>query len=560
MSRVVNQSSLASQFHDLADSMSNGKPLIPTAAFLLANLLDFFNKQWICNFLFTKEPINLVYLESPGLAQSALTLDLSIASTAEVEQPLSADSVDKTLFCARYLMIPCFAAESLTLGVGVLDPSKRDRAGQASPAAQFRNMRFVRDSKRRRTLAVMDSPEDDSIFMQYFSMDSSSCPYTLSISFRRSKFFSVAEEGLHQVNIRSLEASYIKYSHTSHLRPCINCGAPPASGCTCYSDGMQNPRHPFDTENFKLSFAHDFGEYHGLMSNVAKRSNQEVSHSFCGVRSLFQEAVDTAHMNRMSRWGMRTRLGNDTPRASVQPRFQRLDIRSDVQAVLYPDMDGHNFAHGQRVSGNENSSNRPDDDCDTVAQPTSHLPIPPSRDTGIDLHGLEAIPLLSLSQSPCADDGSAGKEFLPTATSVIHGNLHESPREMRTEAQPQNRLKHTIQQNGELSFQAINSPERQGLQEGMEMCLSSSGSLSPKDEHSPTSNFSQSRSIAKELQAARRRLQNRASAHRSNMKKKAFINDMKEKLRESKDRIEVLRDKEMKLRLENLRLRKEVEN
>lgn len=569
MSRVSIPSTFASEFHDIVGSMSGGKPLIPNTVNLLQILVDVFQKGWICNFLFTNEPVHIPHLNSPALAHSALTCDLRVTdvNVTGTHPSSPANAIDSHRFCARYLFVPCFSVEDITTGVGVMESYEtKITGGEADSPSLFHNMRFVRDSRRRFMLAVMDSPDEDVVLMHYSATDSRLCPYTLAIKFRRRELFAVAREGLYQLNLQTLQASLIQYRHTSHLRSCPKCSAPPASGCICYYDTMHLPRHPFDTENFKLSISQDFGSYQGLTNKVVSQANGPVSHVFFGAHSSFQPVLDPDSVHRMTRWalGQHARSFMEGPRAPLQFPMRGTKEADEGETQTMEVIGGPSFGIGHPDPGEEiheqMSHQRRDTSVRSAEQGVTSHPM----DTGDNSLHFGHIPIIPVENAPRDSGQGPDMNYLEQPFPVAQSSPDSNKRPATSDKQYREEIAEIFaQKEGQLNHYTTFAADEdeQDIDIQKDVCLSSSGSFSAADEvqGSKYESCSPARSIAKELQAARRRLQNRASAHRSNMKKKAFINDMKEKLRISKERIETLREREMTLRLENLKLRKDVD-
>lgn len=566
MSRVLFPTVSASEFHALIDSMSSDKPL--NTLNLLQVMVDVFREEWICNFLFTNEPLHISHLNSPALANVAITCDLRVTrvnvSNMNPYQPT--DAIESHKFYARYLFVSCFTVQDTTVGVGVMESFEAVNTTQQGDnmerASLFHNMRFVRDSRRRSILAVMDSPDEEHILVHYSTTDSHSCPYTIAAKFHRRELLAISRERRYPLNAETLQASLIQYIHTSQLRSCPKCNAPPASGCPCYHNTMRSPIHPFDANSFKLSIMQDFGTYQGLTNAVMKTTNRQVRNVCFRTHSSFQGIFDPPSVHKMTTWA----LSQHTNRVIERPKPFVEATMSEKRAPEFGSgrmeycCSGDLYA-GQTVTGEEIDERQLGQVDDSSPQPVDQLFRAIQAEHGGNQGTFAGIPMPQVEHADgnvanVTDLGNRERSFPTTPRSLESGRrarmIEEQCIEDATEIFGQEEIE---------GFYTKNATEENDLEIQKEQCLSSSGSPSENEEvqTSKYGNCSQARSIAKELQAARRRLQNRASAHRSNMKKKAFINEMKQKLKQSKDKIESLREQEMKLRLENLQLRKEVE-
>lgn len=565
MSRVLFPTVSASEFHALVDSMSSDKPL--NTHNLLQVMVDILREEWICNFLFTNEPLHISHFNSPALANVAITCDLRVTrvDVRSMNSYPPTAAIESHKFYARYLFVPCFTVQDTTVGVGVMESldavNDPQRGDDIELESRFHNMRFVRDSRRRSILAVLDSPNEEYILVHYSRTDSRSCPYTLAVKFRRRQLLAITRERRYQLNAGALEASFSQYIHSSQLRSCPKCSAPPASGCPCYLNTMRSPLHPFDVNSFKFSVAQDFGSYQGLTNTVTKTANGQVRNVCFGTHSSFQGIFDPSSVQRMSTWALSQQASRtiERPKPSIQFTMSG-EIASEIGSGRQEFCVGGDFYAGQTVTGEEIHETLLGQVDDSSLQPVDQILPGIHTEHGGNQGAFAGIPMTQVEHTDGngeegIDLGNRQRSFPTTPCSLESGR-----RPRMTEEQYREDVTELFGQGEGMEICTKNATEENGMEIEKEQCPSSSGTSGLEEvQSSRYGNCSQARSIARELQAARRRLQNRASAHRSNMKKKAFIHDMKQKLKTSKDRVESLREQEMKLRLENLRLRKEVE-
>lgn len=543
-----------SQFGALFASVRPDKPPVPDLKSMLQVIVDRLRTPLICDFLFANEPLHIQPFTSPEFARTSFLGELLVtrvgANSVQTEPYLLDERRQKTL--GTYLFSHRITLDQLTLGVGVLEVMEcmEDSNGKdiSSVCSLHHDLRFMHDAAGREKLVVMDSPETDHLIIQTGAGDSSVNGYILLTTFRRRELLQLIRTQPASLNVNLLLRELIGYVHTSTIRPCPTCNVGPAAGCLCYARLLAAHRadHLFDPQLYKFSMTQDCGDYDGVTSKALYDRGKRVSRAKLGAFLSYRGGFDETAAQRLRTWsltkfarGMRenpmqsTRLlgpgdGHSRFEGSLwvyeQDNFGQKQIELSPIEVLEPLLDQLNSIHIE-------------DEEDAVGETTGEVTGYPSflsEPVQISFAGPDTpsttTPLTGILVSPPSlsmDQPSDGIEWFKSPLSVETNSAESPDRVVGSSSFEADSLVVALpEQSGNLAF-SLGRNENAG-------------------------------SILKDLQAARRRVRNRASANRSNQRKRAVRDKVAAELNEMKERSEALREEEMRLRTENMELRRRV--
>lgn len=547
MSEVNQVSPALSEVDALFTSVVPTTPNVPDLTYMLQAIVNRLRTPFICDFLFANEPLHIQPFTSPEFSHASFLCELLTTRTATE----SLHGKRQTTL-GNYLLTHRLTLNQLTLGVGVLEAaeSMQDSHGNRTPSANpvFYDLRFMHDAARREILVVMDIPQTNHIIIQTSESSPDARGFVLLITFRKRELLDVIRTKPATLSVNTLLNELIGYVCTSTSRSCPTCNRDPGSGCLCYAQWVAKRRadHLFDPQLYKFSMTHDFGEYEGQTSKVLYDRGKPVSRSKLGAFVSFRGGYDDVSAQRLRNWSLTkfARGIRESPMQSLR-LLGTDDSNSDVQI---PDHDNDGLKTQTELSSIEaleplldqlNSMHieEGDDECAREAfiqnrGYTSFLPgsAPISFDTantGSSDSPLSSLTGIMVSSSLSTDQQSERAELFNSTMSVA--------------TNPSN-----ADENGALS--SVFDPDSLALSLP-EQTMVGVDSFSLRRQSKETS-------ILKDLQAARRRVRNRASANRSNQRKRAVRDKIATELQEMKNRCESLREDEMRLRAENMELRK----
>lgn len=349
-------------------------------------------------------------------------------------------------------------------------------------------------------------------------------------------------------------------------RACHLCAIDKTGHCRCKLS-MPRPEHPFDAQHFREGFQQTLGTYEGVACKVVRKGGGRERQVALGVRVSLGFSTDAGLVETLSRWSVSEHLRGTTE----DPRLSNMLTMSEPPMIDYlledlpPDM---GFDASPWTSERDPVIVVDDDGNDVTERrdrtcPTRGVPSPPSLPTGrsgSSIASCSASDSLVAELEPEQCNGISAENIQELATTTTPGTVLPS----RGDAWWDTRCNRSLSR---LCSDPCEPPDKE-----------SSGSklLSTPASPSPTGDLVHSSALApqcplreghvkkhrddvKALQQLKRteqrRERNRASAQRSNMRRKEEKDAIKLELRILHERIDILRRREVLLRQENLLLR-----
>lgn len=315
---------LATDIHALAAMVPCDNPPDPTELDILQPLMEVCGTEWVQQFLFTEDPVHIPHLTSNTLRSTASIVDTHISRVAaSVPQPDPATLYgEHQAFAGRYVFVPAFTVQNITVGVGVVDAiESRDSPwlpdGQSSMKVRL-NLRFVHDASKRSLFSLVDLPDQDCVALHCTCVDPFAGPYFLRAMLDRTKLRAVINGGRLNFDYTAVLPALQSFLHTVQYRACVRCGA--ISGCLCYYASVAPPTHPFDLRHFKTAMNEEFGAYRGITTMVMFDGGRKVKKvTIGGSHTLVQGAFDPASLQALANWSVSQHARNvlQDPRQSL---------------------------------------------------------------------------------------------------------------------------------------------------------------------------------------------------------------------------------------------------
>lgn len=471
---------------------------------VLAEILAFCRRPDIHGFLFTPESIQVPHFLKPNVLDSSFT---GSYSSTRVEPGKKTDSLATDHTTGKFVLHPAFVSQNLSFGFAinevVYSPSQtwEEEKGYSYGA----EVRYVRDNKNRQLLSLMDAEEVGIIQFQYMRHVSMTCQFRAVACFVHKDLKAIMAKN-HYDATDILRALF--HMHTGlEYRACPLCMTTHGQ-CQCEVPTYE-PKHPFDKEMALQNIRMHLGSFQGS-ANVAFLRNGNFSQlSSVGSRMTMTGKVDRNMAERLRSWVIRKHCFSNSPwQSRLFSKDERNQKSESPLSVADFSMEAR-FEELLRTLGV--SSQRPES-----------FPNP------YDSHGYlsELLGLMDPSNQETSDT---------TSGATNRGAFTRDPHEPSIQSSIEGAQRSDVER---LRKQAM------GLSQQSRAATKSDSDL---DE-------------IQRMKEERRKEQNRMSARKSNQKKKAFNDALKQSLKEAHFRAAALRARELQLRKENLELRKELES
>lgn len=404
------------------------------------------------------------------------------------------------------LFTPAFTVDKITVGVGVaegiLGPGDILVPKDVVPSApHWMNFRFLKADHNRLFFLVCDDPENDFILF-FYTRPNTTCEYNSFTGLFRCEILSSINAG--SVSLDCLRQTLLFYQDSNSVRSCPACGAGPRDNCGC-SLPLFAPSHPFDGQYFSKGMAMHLGHFESVANKVLFMGGEQVKRIVLGSRFSLSKVDDSSLVKRLSAWSV-----SEFVKRSVEPlpydanlSIYGMSVLDELQAKSKEKLcSGDDYSYGQN----------------------DHL---------IMARGDEEEKTLTSLECNTADsaDGTHPDENQDQCLKEINTDLHSAQLESVFGA----------------LLKSGSPPHKPGK------ISSSLGSMNKSIEISDTMD---PKEMMKLVKAERRKERNRASARRSNQKRKEKRLVIAHEIDGLLERLESLREKELSLRKENLRLRK----
>lgn len=480
---------------------------IPVDDYLL-RLVRFCEREDVRNFLFNNDPFHLTHLSNPKLAENAVTGMLNSTRVENGTSRLFSHHVR-----SMFLMAPVFSTENLNFGFGVHEHifNPADFWHTLNPGIFGRSLsRFVRDDSSGIMVVVIDFPEVDIIQVDYTQLVNTTGQIHALARFRRRQLQNIYESGI--FNLSSLTRAMESMEAAYQVRDCPRCGARPEHNskqqpCRC-DIPRAFPKHPFDMSSFYWNMERRLGTFQGLARVNILENGRRVHGVSCGNRITITGGVDPGLIERLRKWAICSSALPEDPLQSFLPQNEFRHVHPLLQGP------------GELA---------------TQIQPDIQMDLP-FLDVDEDWYG---IPSSNQLQAPLEII-----EDILISTDQTQ-NERQTPRYEGNEER--------TKEGTDVSEGTQTAAPGRSTTEGR-----TSSSESPATSTNPSKSDGDDREEVKKLRAELRRERNRASAQRSNLKKKAEHDARKLEIRTNKEKAGLLRERELALRQENMKLRQQL--
>ncbi|CDF35162.1 unnamed protein product [Chondrus crispus] len=517
---------------------------------LLKKMFDLCQTDWVSNFLFTSDPIHPNLLASEVLFNTSLVAELA---TTRVEsprlQPNPSPMGESHYVFNRLLIVPTFTAGHLTVGIGVMEYSRTSgllthpeygRRGRH----KFCNYRFVRDARTRKFLVVMDIPGGDAFSVYYSVHGSPTLCHSATALFRKSSFLQCLNEAKKDV-VSTATLTLLSITEEHYFRRCQICHQTHAMNCGCVQPNLP-PAHPFDFSRFQTELAGDCGLFEGFSRRSLVSHSGQTTVSF-GSSVCLQLIVNDKLRKRLRGWSLQSQLsvGSEDPRASHQlnttfgDRKQETELLSgnvgNAFSIPMPDL----LEGCCEESSDVNADIKQNDQTDAL-----DIPLPENASAEKVRSSLKSFPTEALTENK-HDFFREGPAMARPTESEGWWNQFER--------QDISLLPEIYGSAAEPVSEGVTSPTVNTLfnQNGTAEQLPS---LTKPDQEANRQADAVALERQRKLEARKER--NRASARRSNIRNKELKAAIREEMKVLVGRVETLRSRELRLRQQNLSLRR----
>lgn len=513
--------------------------LPPQVHHLLRNFLKICRHETISKFLFSPTPDQLSRLSRPDLPHTAFYCENTIT---RVQPPTLHPNPNNPTFTTndshshsfRLLVVPFHSIPPFTLGIGVVQnlinltpPFVPSPLSDSKPV--MLTFRCVVDSNTQTLLCVVDIPERDVIFLYQVQYSSSTHCSGFMAPVVRSSFLRAVSANPSSVRLSELLASFKFIINDNLDRPCLVCNAPSTSNCGCSLSSLP-PCH------FGRAMHQMHGNFRGVSSKfynpLAAVSLPATPHIALGISHDYKQTIPIRLMQPLRWWAFL----KSTP----------FDPRDSVQFGYYGDYTLDEHADGLRHDSSlaidwREAENLEPDSRRVLSELLAVLSVPATERAEVDAQRREGLVLSAIH-----DEGAV------EAVEVVEENWLE-----RRECEPPPRAATCMRNVAPTAVRAEwvdDAPKESDVEALGE---SARGELElPTNEKETEPDVE---TIIRRMKAEERKRRNRASAHRSNARKRAVKEALNKELCQERGRLCELRLKLKHLQEENARLRASLE-
>lgn len=165
------------------------------------------------------------------------------------------------------------------------------------------NLRFARDATTNTIIMVWDAPDDDCILVYTSRLDSPTRSTKLTGVFRRNGLREELFRTEQELHISQLLPFLMAFQAESHRRPCAICQQPPDRSCSCTFPRL-SPGHPFDSSFFLHGMAQHITVSEAVANKVTFGADGKRCHTVMGARMILQGIVDSELTQRLCSWSV----------------------------------------------------------------------------------------------------------------------------------------------------------------------------------------------------------------------------------------------------------------
>lgn len=523
-------------------------PKFPLAAEKALDILDDVvarcKVSFVHNFLFTEDPIDLQHIADPNALKNGV---LGTVSATRIE-PSAA--ISKMTFSEHiqgsYMLVPAFSVDNFSLGFAVYDHLYRHITDWDKPVHQPQQAsakvqaRFVMDDDTGSFMNIFEVPQADFLRIELTHAFTPTYQIRSTLRFNRTKFRALLKAGnFHRYGILdALESLQTMYEY----RACPLCSSN-HGGCMCRLPIIKS-RHAFDHDAFKQNVSLWFGTFTGIANRAIYAGGQHKRAASMGCRLKIGHEVDMRMISAIQEWAAHQQhaRGEDPRHSLVSVGVFDDNITDDTNAMSAQDPLRDSFDNGS-ISDylfNENGA-------------APHLQ---ERDQG--------FMQISNGSAVMEDSWQLANGLAEFVSSRVSADSVDMPwKRPKHDQEKDAALREFLHQSSEegqprRAPKLIESPKRTEKRQKTKTSPSQASRCTSGGK-SDKSGAEEENDMIRKLKAELRKERNRASAQRSNFKRKAMNDARKQEIRNNREKAELLRGRELLLRQENMRLRQELE-
>lgn len=506
----------------LASIASSLQPRQTSCEDLLNEVLLTFKDPDVYNFLFTREQIQLAYFGNPTLSQSAIVAKVSstrIESQATV-QPSFSDHCSGSV-----IYTPAFSMGNFNLGFGFHHSVHTSAAEWMQPNGQMVldcHARYVMDDSMNTFTTVLQAPEADALLIAYKRANSPTNHTRICATFRRKQFLQLLDSNLLTSN--KLRGALYQIQAGFEFRRCPYCSG--SHKTCCCSVRMSQSKHPFDQEKFHNTMALQLGDFDGTANMSILQEGKRIKVAKVGCHISVQPSKDSGLAGALRRLALKDYAKNIDPMHSLIPVAADAKARTDTSRET-------------RAVSQENVAA-----FSSLVDDIWHLPVVGSSWTNEN----ETVTKNGNAEEAYVYDDGYNTSDVSSQGKI--GGVNESEIEGDSDLFKKMLCSSLLTETS--TYADLQSHVSSDGHQGLKLQKRIERPKKTRGRRKMTGEKEQERLVKLEMRKER----NRASARKSNQKKKAVNDALKQQLKMGRDRIDYLRLKELELRQENLRLRK----
>lgn len=499
----------------------------------LQMLLEVIQDETISNFLFAEENIELQHFTNPRLCDVAITNQLSEINI-EPNVPVKDSLSDH--WKSSHFSFSAFAAEGRNFGFTTSDDLYYPSSAWGIPFSSLRALtisRFVRNENEGHIVAAAPMPDWGLLRLEYSKMVSSTHQIRFVFIVNANFFMSLRRKA--KLTVHNLLPGAYLVQLTKEYRKCPVCSSQPFH-CICPA-ALIKSKHPFDYDSYRRWSMTQGGSFLGETETSYFSNGIRSRNGTLGSQFFSNPSTDSDLVERLRRMAIVRRAGGESPRQSVISLESTNSVinvdTATAENLNYPMLASSMFSNEtEEPEGNANEPIPNDAILDGIHfEPVSQNQILDISPTGISISHSENLPrcLTNYFATDLRREAVAADDLKPPRPLEVGASISASE------------LDEEIPISSVAQYNEILEPSR----------ISESARYS---ESMKTGEKDAMRRLKGELRKER----NRASAQRSNMRKKATLDALKQNIKSTHEKADLLRSKELQLRKENLRLKHQI--
>lgn len=496
-------------------------PVVPH----LQQILSLCRRRWVCDFLFNSDPLAaLTVLTAPFNIRSAVVCNVTTKRFGPriLAYPYALHVRSSIVF------VPAHSADDISVGFGIEETSYSsthsfdcEKRAFPTPVPSYNvQFRYVRDDKAGMLIILYE--KDHSFQFNYVAhLNTQNCRRS-TCRFDKQTLLSLIETETHLDGEKLLRAMHCLQS-AEEFRSCPICGAKYSTPCGC-SLGLVVPAHSLDFSNHASQMFSYVGSFEGMVHSAMYSGGRLRGQEMLGSNMTLEGGNDRHLIERLSRWaiskGMQKVCPPD-PMSYVLP----LAVQPEEWDNATTPLTLHDTSTSDAVDFTERMQ-------DIFGLKSGGVTVETSRTVVPESFVLDCTP-----------------NYAPTVTSLafeppVLGTVQTDPAHVSDLNPPQPRESlYPVMAVAD----AENSP--QGAVAMSNLPVEDIMPLTPAEQ------LALAKEREKEIKLAKKKERNRASAHRSNLKKSLELKARKKELEELKTMEANLRARERELRTANKELR-----